>query len=81
MNPTRSEAYGELRNYCGAFLETLLTKVKDILAAEPECRGLRRPSLLWCCARSALSSDGGTVLVSAARVRPPTQSGTAPEWR
>jgi hypothetical protein len=33
MNPNPSEEYAELRNYWGAFLETLLTKVKDILAA------------------------------------------------
>jgi hypothetical protein len=33
MNPNPSEAYGELRNHWGWYLETLLTKVKDILAA------------------------------------------------
>jgi hypothetical protein len=33
MNPNPSEAYGELRNHWGAFLETLLTRVQDILAA------------------------------------------------
>jgi hypothetical protein len=33
MNPKPSEAYGELRNHWGAFLETLLGKVKSILAS------------------------------------------------
>ncbi|HLI76535.1 MAG TPA: ATP-binding protein [Acidobacteriaceae bacterium] len=33
MNPSPSEAYGELRNHWGWYLETLLTKVKDILSA------------------------------------------------
>lgn len=33
MNPKPGEAYGELRNHWGAFLETLLTRVQDILAA------------------------------------------------
>jgi hypothetical protein len=33
MNPTPSEAYGELRNHWGWYLETLLTRVKDSLAA------------------------------------------------
>jgi len=33
MSPNPTEAYGDLRNSWGAFLETLLSRVKDILAA------------------------------------------------
>ena len=33
MNPNPTEAYGDLRNSWGAFLERLLSRVKDILAA------------------------------------------------
>lgn len=33
MHPNPTQAYGDLRNHWGAFLETLLARVKDILAA------------------------------------------------